>query len=477
VRRDLGALAGREHDLLVIGGGIYGASAAWDAAQRGLAVALVEAHDFGSGVSWNSLKTVHGGLRHLQRLEPGLTRESMRERRALLRIAPEIVRPLPFLVPAYGHGLKGREALALGLLANDWLTPDRNRGLPPERRIARARVLSPRETLELVPGLPARGLTGGALWTDAQVTSSERLLLGFLHGAAAQGAALANHAEAVALLRCGARIVGARVRDREQGGELEVRARIVLNAAGPGMDAILALAGIARPAVPLLDAMNLVLRRRPLVAAHALGARSDGRYLFLVPWRDCALVGTAYAVAGAPLPVSEFLAAAARAYPWAGLEREDIALVHRGRVPGRAADSLSDRPLILDHEAEGVAGLISVLGVKYTTARGVAERTVDLAVARLSRRVARCRTAETSLPQARLLAGSPEAQARRAVREEMALGLSDVVLRRMDLGTAGPPAPAELDAVARAVADELAWDERRVADERRTLLEAYRVPA
>src|SRR5262245_34616397 len=106
--RDLGALAGREHDLLVIGCCIYGAAAAWDASQRGLSVALVDAADFGGGASWNSLKTVHGGLRHLQRLEPGLTRESMRERRAWLRVAPELMRPLRFLLPCYGHGARGR---------------------------------------------------------------------------------------------------------------------------------------------------------------------------------------------------------------------------------------------------------------------------------------------------------------------------------------------------------------------------------
>src|SRR5206468_11997928 len=95
VKRDIGALTAREHDLVVIGGGIHGLATAYDAAQRGLSVALVEAADFGSGVSWNSLKTIHGGLRHLQRGSLAQARESMRERRALLRIAPQIVRPLP----------------------------------------------------------------------------------------------------------------------------------------------------------------------------------------------------------------------------------------------------------------------------------------------------------------------------------------------------------------------------------------------
>ncbi len=135
MRRDLGALAGRQHDLLVIGGGIQGAACAWDAAQRGLKVALVEARDFASGVSWNSLKTIHGGLRYLQTLDLPRLRSSIRERSTLLRVAPELVRPLPFLIPTYGHGTKGREALGVALRVNDLLSADRNRDLPPEQRL------------------------------------------------------------------------------------------------------------------------------------------------------------------------------------------------------------------------------------------------------------------------------------------------------------------------------------------------------
>jgi len=234
VKRDLAALTAREHDVLVVGGGIHGAAAAWDAAQRGLAVALVEAADFGSGTSWNSLKTIHGGLRHLQRADLAGLRESMRERAALMRIAPELVRPLPFLVPLHGHGLHGPEAMAAGLLAADLLSPD---------RIARSRVLSPGEVRERAPEVAAEGLTGGAWWTDAQVESTERLLLGFLHAAAEAGAAIANRVEVTALARAGGRVAGAVLRDHEAGATLEVRSRIVLNAAGPWIDAVAASAG------------------------------------------------------------------------------------------------------------------------------------------------------------------------------------------------------------------------------------------
>jgi glycerol-3-phosphate dehydrogenase len=474
-KRDLAALAGREHELLVIGGGIHGAAAAWDAAQRGLAVALVEARDFGGGASWNSLKTIHGGLRHLQRLEPGLTRESMRERRALLTIAPEIVRPLPFVVPTFGHGLKGREVFALGLLANDALTWDRNHGVSTERRLPRSRLLSRRELLERVPALDANGLSGGAVWTDAQVTHGERLVMGFLHAAAEAGAALANHTEAVALLLSGSRVVGARVSDRASGSELDVRARMVLNAAGPDSAAVLRLAGVARHSEPMLEAMNLVLRR-PLLKGHALGARSRGRYLFLVPWRDRSIVGTDYAPDGEPPSAQAFLAEAASAFPWAGLDVSDVSLVHRGRVPGRGADALLDRASIVDHEAaDGVPGLVSAIGVKYTTARAVAEKAVDIAVARIGRRVERCRTERTPLSKARPLMGSLEEQAIHAIREEMALHLSDAALRRLDIGSAGAPEPSALASVAATMARELGWDADRVAQETRAVAEVFRL--
>ena len=473
MKRDLPALENRQHDLLVVGGGIHGVAAAWDAAQRGLAVALVERHDFGSGVSWNSLKTIHGGLRYLQRADLVRLRESVHERRALLRIAPALVKPQAFLVPTYGHGAKGREAMGLGLLLNDLLSADRNRGLPPESRIPRGRSLSPRETLARVPGLSADGLSGGALWYDGQVESSERLTIGFAHAAAASGAVLANHVEAVALLRQGQSVTGIRARDHATGRELEVRAQITLNAAGPWALALLSAAGLVAPKVPFLGAMNLVFAR-PAGVGQGVGALSDGRFLFLVPWRDLTLVGTAYEPADTPErpdAVRRFLEDAQRAFPWADLEAKDLSLVHRGLVPGQGgAAGLRTRTLWIDHGAEtGVPGLLSVLGVKYTTARGVAETAVDLVARRLRRPLPACRTAVTALPRAHPLVGPLEDRVRDVVREEMAMSLEDALLRRLDLGTTGPPTEGDVAVATTVMAAELRWDAARQAAERAAL--------
>jgi glycerol-3-phosphate dehydrogenase len=472
VKRDLGALTAREHDLLVVGGGIHGAMVAWDAAQRGLSVALVEAADFGSGASWNSLKTVHGGLRHLQRADVFGLRESAHERRALLRIAPALVRPLSFLVPTYGHGAKGREALFCGLLLNDLLTADRNAGLPPEQHIPRGRLLSPDEVRAHVPGLAGAGLTGGALWTDAQVTSSERLLTGVLREASRLGAVLANHAPVAGLLKLDGRVVGAQVKDTAGGETFEVRARVVVLAAGAGNTPLWASLGLRRPAVPQLRAINLVLRRS-VGPAVAVGGQADGRYLFAVPWCDRTMIGTDYAPAsddGRPSPTA-FLALAARAFPWASVAPQDVALVHRGLVPGTSgASGLWTRSRVADHaQDDATLGLLSLIAVKYTTARGVAEAAVDRAVAQLGRPAAPCRTAITTLADARPLPGTLEEQARLAVQEEMARHLDDVLLRRLDVGTAGAPPADAVARVALVVARELGWSEERTAAERAAL--------
>jgi glycerol-3-phosphate dehydrogenase len=474
VKRDLAALTAIEHDVVVVGGGIHGAAQAWDAAQRGLRTALVEARDFGSGTSWNSLKTIHGGLRYLQHLDLRRMRESIRERSALLRIAPDLVKPLSFVVPVHGHGRLGREAFAVALLVNELLGAGRNEGLRPDRRIPPARLLSRRELREAFPGLSDRGLAGGALWTDAQVESSERLLLAFLHEASAAGAVVANRVEVTSFLRRAGRVVGVRARDHQGGQDVDVRSRIVLNTAGPDMSRLLGLVGLGR-STSLLRAVNFVLRR-PVVTRRALGSRLGDRYWFLVPWRDRSIVGTAYAPLEGFDPDEEarFLEEAAAAYPWARLLDDDVTLVHRGRVPGAGgARGLETRDLVLDHERlDGLGGVVSVQGVKYTTARGVAERAVDIVCRRLGRE-ASSRTATTPLSWARPLPGSLQEQARFAAREEMAWSLEDVVLRRLEVGTLGRPSPEVMGVIEGALAAELGWGEERVRREREAVREAY----
>jgi glycerol-3-phosphate dehydrogenase len=438
-------------------------------------VALVEASDFGGGASWNSLKTIHGGLRHLQRLDVAGLRESARERRALLTIAPQLVRPLAFLAPARGYGLRGRMALAAGLAAADLVTADLTQ-TEGGRLLPRSRTIGGAEAAARVPAMGGLALNGGGLWWDAQVDSSERLLLGFLHAAADAGAVVVNRMEASGVLHGGEVVHGITARDVLTGSTVEVLGRTVVNSGGRGGADLVRAAGVTRPAAPMLRAVNLVLRRA-IVGDTAVGAHRGGRYLFAVPWRGRTIVGTGYGPERAAVGelASAFLADAARAFPWAGLTGDDVALVHEGLVPARGAKgALLTRSRVVDHEMDdGVPGLLSLVAAKYTTARAVAERVVDMIQERLDRPRMPSRTSVTPLPAARLLDGPVKDRVRRAVQEEMAHSLADVVLRRLDLGTAGEPAVEDVDTVAGVLFHELGWDLGRLAAERADLAAFY----
>jgi glycerol-3-phosphate dehydrogenase len=419
MNRDLAATAATTYDLLLIGGGIYGSCVAWDAAQRGLSVALVERAEFGMATSANSLKTLHGGLRYLQEANLPRMRLMIRERRAWMRIAPHLIRPLPFLLPTIGKSSRHKLLMRVALWINDWVSFDRNRGVAADRRLPGGRILSRAELLARVPGLPAQPFTGGALWHDAQLIDSEALLALILEAAVSEGARIANHAPVVGFLREDGRIVGATVTDKLHGGQHEIRARLVVNCAGGWSDGLLATLNgrdedrAIAPTFQLSTAMNLVTRQILPDTAVGLPRRyADGReqILFIVPWQDCSIVGTWHAPYDNPAPtyqpdeatIANCLADINAIYPPARLTPADIRQTQVGYLP---AQSAADNPPRLVRESEiydhaprdGLEGLISVIGVKYTTARQTAEQAVDLALRKLGRPFIRGRTAQTCL--------------------------------------------------------------------------------
>ena len=526
--RDLTRFDDGPYDMLVIGGGIQGLACAYDAASRGLRVALVEANDFGSGASFNHQKTAHGGLRslgagHLQR-----ARESIGELRALARIAPWFLRPLPFLVGTYRSVTKNRLALRAGFKLDTWLGRHRNDGVEPELHLPTPRLVSRAATLRLFPGVRPDGLTGGAQWYDYQMVEADRLTLAFAAAADRAGADLANYVEAVEPIREGRRIAGMVVRDQLTGRTLAIRARVTLNAAGSRAGEMMRLFGVTRP-FPLVKAMNLVTSKAASDMAVAAPAR-DGRMLTLVPWRGRALVGTSQSARFAEpgdLSVSageidDFITDANHAFPALKLSRADVTLVHRGIVPAIAGRegvaTLKPSAEIVDHAADGVEGAVTVVGIKYTTARGVAERTTRVIGRRLGRRLPASRTHIVPLPGAgiadhealaietarglrldvplpvirhliRLYAetaaqvirvmhertdlSSPVsahaetigAEIVHVIRSEMAVHLTDIVVRRTGMGSAGPPPIEAIDRCAQIAASELGWNDERVREE------------
>ncbi len=375
--------AARPWDLVVVGGGIQGIALTLEAAERGWAILLVERDDFGGATTANSLGILHGGLRYLQNFDLSRFRESVGERGWFLRNFPDLVSPLPCLMPLYapprGGRLRRPSVLRAALTLNDRLSAD--------REIPRGKMLSPTETVALFPGVDREGLRGGALWHDAMIACPERLIQELLCRAAGSGACLLNHTEAVELRMEGGRVAGVTIADRKTGERFEVRTGAVANCAGPWVR------GLARrfdrdvPELfePVL-AFNLLLdRESPSTAALAVAAPGTAAQTwFLVPCEGKLLAGTAYAPAtGEDGPDAEritgFLRDLNAAAPGLGFRPEEVLRVLWGRLPAVGKDSTvpASRPVILDHGRHGgPRGLVSVSGVKLTTARAVARRSL-----------------------------------------------------------------------------------------------------
>src|SRR5688572_9062952 len=220
MQRNAGSLVDGEFDLAIIGGGAFGAAAAWDATLRGLRTVLIERHDFGGGSSAECFKMVHGGIRYLQHADFVRLRSSCRERSAMLRIAPHLVAPLPIVIPTYGRGRKGKLFLGTGMRLYDFLTIDRNARIPdPSRQIPGTRFLGRSEVLSLFPDIDDSAMTGGAVFDDGQMYSPPRLVLAFVKSAVAAGAGARAHHEAGGLRSGGGGGRGGGGGGRARGGE------------------------------------------------------------------------------------------------------------------------------------------------------------------------------------------------------------------------------------------------------------------
>ena len=538
MKRNLVQLSENVYDLAIVGGGIYGACLAWEASLRGLSVALLEKADFGSATSANSLKIIHGGLRYLQQADFKRMRESIQERTTLMRIAPHLIHPLPIVIPTYGHGIKGREALGLAMKINDLIGCDRNLLKDQQKHIPNGRLISPQECQNLLPAIPNQRLTGGAIFHDAQVYNSERLTLAFIHSAEQAGVTVANYTEVIGFLQIGNCVTGVQVKDTLTGDQFEIRAKMVVNTCGPWINKVLSLLNQQQqPKTLFAKAMNLVVRK-PLFGAYAAGISSSAgasnqpnRFLFIAPWRDKSMIGTYYAAYdGNPkdfkiteLDIHNFLQQISHIYPSANLTQQDVSFVHGGLLPRTSINAKTGEPLlakhyqIKDYSEEGLSGLISVLGVKYTTARDVAQKTVDRIFKLRGQKAPKSTSAFTPLHGGQIdhfetflqdaIAKSPhgldkevmrrlvynygsaypdilqyldpdvndsyntdnlavlKAEVLHAVHEEMAQKLSDVVFRRTELGSAEYPGHEAIKFCAETMGAELAWSQTRIQQE------------
>jgi glycerol-3-phosphate dehydrogenase len=462
IGRDPVGAAGGAYDLIVIGGGAYGIMLTLEAARRGLRPLLLERGDFGGGTSWNSLRIAHGGLRYLQTLDLVRFRHSVSERRWYLRTFPEWVRPLPCLMPLYGRGLKRPAVLRLALKANDLLSSHRNDGVQPDRHLPAGRVLHPAQVVARSAAIRREQLEGGALWYDAAFTSSERVLIECLRWACAEGAVALNYVDAIRVSVHGGRVVGVEARDLVMNAEHEFRADRVANCAGPAVRAIVRQADRDLPGLFCRSlAFNLLLDRTPLFEGGlAVQPRRGGRIYFLVPWLGRVLAGTYHAgttgESGEPGPMAEphvetMLGDLNDAVPGWDLSHGAVLRVLAGFLPAKSPGSpeLAKRPVLHDHgRTGGPTGLVSVSGVKLTTARRVAEQALEALVPGSGSRPisAAPRPAPTVVPSAagyRTLLQQDPAAARAVAaaisRDEAAVRLDDLLLRRTDWGVLPDP--------------------------------------
>ena len=544
MQRDLRRLADTKFDVIVVGAGFYGVTTAWDAAQRGLSVAIIDKDDFGAATSFNNLKTLHGGLRSLQALNFTQMRLFIRERRALARILPHLVRPLPFVVPTTRHPQRSALAMRIAFAINDAVARDRNQGLSdPGTHLPESRIVSREEVLRLNPVIAPTGVTGGAVWYDYQMHSTDRVTLSFLLSAVDAGATAANYLQAQRFLQHNRRVIGVHVEDRLSNESFAIRGTVVVNAAGPWAASLLSTLPAAAQGAPpprLSRAMNVITRK--VGGDHACGGLVNGRYLFMVPWRDVSVLGTshdAHEGSADQLQVTRsdlegFLKDAREAFPNAGLATSDVRLIHRGLLPMISGNGTRVRLVkesqVVDHAKHGLPGLVSLFGVRYTTARHTAEQAVDAVFKVLGHSSPPpCRTAETPLhggsinhvgnflkavmlrdvegvasytlkriaatygtgydlvlQMARDLPalGRPlgrdcdviGAEILYAARREMAVKLGDALIRRTETGAAGHPGTDAVQRAAEIMAREHNWEDWRIRNEIAEVEAFYRLP-
>lgn len=505
-------------DLIVVGAGINGLGVARDAADRGLRVILVERDDLCSGVSAWSGRLVHGGLRYLEHRDFALVRESLRERERLFRLAPHLVKPKRLMMPLYSHNQRPSWLIRLGMIAYDVLSFD--------KRTGRHEKLSLKATLRRFPGIAREGLQGSVVFTDGQVEYAERLCAEVALEAAAAGAVIRTKAVVEEPIIREGRVVGVRFRDAQTGAMHEVEAPVILNVAGPWIDRVF------RRGAPPQPRLNGGTKGSHLIVDPFPGApddvvyyesKTDGRLVLVIPWMGRYLIGTTDKRfdeepddARCDTDELEYLLGEVNTLiPEARLTPADVLFTYSGvrplpYAPGVEEWEVPRSHVLHDHAADGLPGVVTVVGGKLTTYRQLAEDAVNDAFARLGRPAPACVTADQPLPGAvgdpaavraallakglstrsadRLLAlygtlaaavvaeaaddpallrvlheptGALDVELVYAVRREFAVTLTDVLARRCLLAFEPGHGLGESDHAAAVLGAELGWDAER----------------
>jgi len=534
---------GEKFDVIIIGGGISGAAVAYEAASRGLSVALIEKKDFGGATSSATSKLIHGGLRYLATMEFGLVRESLRERKIMENIAPNFVYPIRFMITTNSTKLTNAKwVIKMGMIIYDILSFDKCFTWDRSKRIPLHTTYSKEKVLKLEPNIKKEGLTGASVYYDCISIFPERLTLAFIKSAATHGARVANYAEVEGFIFSDEkRITGVIVRDKITNKRLKIFGEMTVNCGGPWADIILGLAKKEVPGEHLRRSEGIHIITRKLVNDHIVGSITpDGRHIFIVPWRGHSLIGTTdkeyigrpddYRVTDES--IQELLDEVNATFGDGRLSFKDIQYVYGGLRP-LVEDQTKDvyqssrKYEIYDNAADGIEGLITTEGGKYTTSRNLAENVLTMIARKLNRKLGRTisdkfylsgseiadmeeflrniKKENTDFPSntveylarnyglefAGVLAiartnkalarpinddGEILAQVVYAVRREMAETLNDILFRRTGIGTLGHPGEPVLRQVAEIAAKELRWSPGRIKEELTKARTALAVP-
>jgi len=407
---------GEKFDVLVIGGGITGASVAYEAAARGLKTALLEKKDFSWATSAVTSKLIHGGLRYLANGEIGLVRESLRERRVLENIAPNFVYPMPILMTHYKKPLKNRKwVVKAGMLIYDLLSYDKKSTWDAGKRIPSHKTISRRAVMEDERNVRIDGLTGASLFYDCISIFPERLTLAFIKSAVACGAKVSNYVKVEGFLNDDKKnILGVKVKDLLCNKEKKIFASVTVNCAGPWADILTGLAKTNSSNGTSLrrsEGIHIITKKKLLSGKYVVASMTPaGRHFFLIPWRGHTIIGTtdkpfvgdpdAYCVT--KTSILELIDDVNSSFGDGKLCFADVVHAYGGLRPlveeqTEETYSSSRRYEILDNKESGLDGLITVEGGKYTTSRNLAEKCVDLVDAKLSRPRVKSKTAKRHL--------------------------------------------------------------------------------
>jgi glycerol-3-phosphate dehydrogenase len=443
------------YDLVIVGGGIYGVMLAYEAVRRNLRPLMLERNDFWGATSLNHLRTIHGGIRYLQSLDLPRFIESVGERKWFLKYFPQFVYVMPCLMPLYGKGLYRNSILKIGLLMNDMFSFNRNTSVGKERHLPNGKMISPQQTKAIFPAVDSQGLKGSALWYDANIQEYQRLMMELLKVAVTSGATALNYVNVKGLLtlREKDKVFGVQAKDEETGEAYEFKAPKVINAAGPWSREV--AVQFDRDHVPLFKKRLLLLNvlfDREALSGHSLAItpeKGSGHTYFFHPWKNRLLVGTAevevkMSNTETNVPeeeVENFINDMNKMVPGLNVTEKDIQRVYSGILPAKENGTLANREVIFDHSRNGgPKGLFSISGVKFTTSRLVAEKTLNRLCPNAKKQPHEKileRTEKENLSFDYHWEPSTEkdiSMLKKIIENESVLHLSDLILRRTSLG-------------------------------------------